>query len=137
MANGRISDQLRYMTVRILTSNNQTITWTGAGTGFLYSFAKDDKTAPLLVTNKHVLEGAVSIGLTFHVTTDNNQTPLPGSGRLISFPANQVPIIRHPDSHVDLTAIAIAPILDHTINTQKDGNRLSNASIRRIYLRRR
>lgn len=118
MANGRISDQLRYMTVRILTSNNQTCTWTGAGTGFLYSVAKDGKVVPLLVTNKHVLEGAVSIGLRFHVTTDYNQTPLPGSGRLISFLADQVPIICHPDSSVDLAAIAIAPILDHTINTE-------------------
>lgn len=118
MSNGRISDQLRYMTVRILTSKNETTNWTGAGTGFLYYFTKDDKTAPLLVTNKHVVEGAVSIGLTFHVTADNNETPLPGSGRLISFPANQVPIIRHPDPNVDLAAIAIAPIHDYAINKE-------------------
>lgn len=78
MINSRISDQLRYMTIRILTSKDQTNNWTGAGTGFLYSFTKDNKTAPLLITNKHVLDGAVTIGLTFHVTTDNNKTPAPG-----------------------------------------------------------
>lgn len=118
MSNARISDQLRYMTVRILTSKNQTTNWTGSGTGFLYYFAKDDETAPLLVTNKHVLDGAVVIGLNFHVTEDNNETPLPGSGRLISFLSNQVPIIRHPDPAVDLAAIAIAPIHEHIISKE-------------------
>ncbi|WP_220792256.1 S1 family peptidase [Gluconacetobacter azotocaptans] len=118
MTNSRISHQLRYMTVRVLTSKNQTINWTGAGTGFLYCFAKDDKTTPWLVTNKHVVDGAAAIGLTFHVTTDNNKTPLHGSGRLISFFSNQVPIIRHPDPNVDLAAIAIAPIINHAINKE-------------------
>ncbi len=118
MTNGRISDQLRYMTVRILTSSNQTTDWTGAGTGFLYYFTKDEKTAPLLVTNKHVVDGAAIIGLNFHVTSDNNETPLPGSGRLISFAANQVPIVHHPDPNVDLAAIAIAPIHEHAINKE-------------------
>lgn len=118
MNNGRISDQLRYMTVRILTSKDQTTNWTGSGTGFLYYFTKNDKTAPLLVTNKHVIDSATAIGLTFHVTTDNNETPLPGSGRLVSFLANQVPIIRHPAPDVDLAAIAIAPIHEHAINNE-------------------
>lgn len=118
MNNNRISDQLRYMTVRILTSNDETTNWTGAGTGFLYYFFKDDVAVPLLVTNKHVVDGAVVIGLNFHVTADNNETPLPGSGRLISFPTNQVPIIRHPDPDVDLAAIAIAPIHEHAINNE-------------------
>jgi hypothetical protein len=118
MTSGRISDQLRYMTVRILTSKNQTTNWTGSGTGFLYLFAKDDKTVPLLVTNKHVVDGAAVIGLNFHVTADNNETPLPGSGRLISFPVNQVPIIRHPNPDVDLAAIAIVPIHEHAINNE-------------------
>jgi hypothetical protein len=115
MTNGRISDQLRYMTVRILTSNQENTNWTGSGTGFLYHFTKDDKTVPLLVTNKHVVDGAVVIGLTFHVTADNNETPVPGSGRLISFASNQTAIVRHPDPGVDLAAIAIAPIHDHVI----------------------
>ena len=113
MTNGRISDQLRYMTVRILTSQNQTKNWTGTGTGFLYYFNKDEIIAPLLVTNKHVIDGAQVIGLNFHVTLDNNETPLPGSGRLITFSVDQVPIIRHPDPNVDLAAIAVAPLLEH------------------------
>lgn len=118
MTSARISDQLRYMTVRILTSKNPTTIWTGSGTGFLYLFQKEDKTAPFLVTNKHVLEDASVIGLNFHVTLDNNETPLSGSGRLISFPADKVPIIRHPDPDVDLAAIAILPIHQHAIDNE-------------------
>lgn len=118
MTNGRISDQLRYMTVRILTSPNQTTNWTGAGTGFLYRFTKEDKTVPLLVTNKHVVDGAVMIGLNFHVTLDNSETPLPGCGQLISFAADQGSIIRHPDPNVDLAAIAIGPLYHHAINKE-------------------
>jgi Trypsin-like peptidase domain len=116
MSNDRISDQLRYMTVRILTSKQEDTNWTGSGTGFLYMFANDDKQAPFLVTNKHVIDDAVVIGLTFHVTIDNNETPLPGCGRLISFRSCQTPLIRHPDSDVDLAAIGIVPIFDHAVN---------------------
>lgn len=118
MKNGRISDQLRYMTIRILTSEDQTTNWTGSGTGFLYGFAKDGKNAPLLVTNKHVVDGAVTIGLTFHETTDNNETPIPGSGRIISFPSQQIQIIRHPDPDVDLAGIMIFPIIHFAINNE-------------------
>lgn len=118
MSNGRISDQLRYMTVRILTSSQDNTNWTGAGTGFLYIFAKDDKLAPMLVTNKHVVDGARVIGLTFHVTTDNNATPLPGSGRLISFRSAEVPIVRHLNPEVDLAAIAIHSVIEHATNQE-------------------
>lgn len=82
------------------------------------SFSKEGKQAPFLVTNKHVVDGAVVIGLTFHVTTDNNETPITGSGRLISFRTDQIPIIRHPDPNVDLAAIAIAPIHEHAVNSE-------------------
>lgn len=118
MSNGRISDLLRYTTVRILTSKDQTTNWTGSGTGFLYGFTKGDKFAPLLVTNKHVIDGAVAIGLTFHITTDDNETPSPGSGRLVSFRSNQVPIIRHPDPDVDLAAIAISPLYENAVTNE-------------------
>ncbi|WP_346899021.1 serine protease [uncultured Roseibium sp.] len=116
MSNGRISDHLRYMTVRILTSEQDNTSWTGAGTGFLYRFAREAEQVPLLVTNKHVIDGAVVIGLTFHITADNNENPAPGAGRLIAIGSSQLPIIRHPDPNVDLAAIALAPIIDHAVN---------------------
>lgn len=114
----RISDQLRYMTVRILTSKNETTNWTGAGTGFLYVFTKDGQDAPVLITNKHVLEGADAIGLTFHQATEDNEKPLPGAGRLITFRSNQIPIIHHPNTNVDLAAIAIFPLIERAVNNE-------------------
>lgn len=118
MNNERVSSQLRYMTIRILTSKEDNTQWTGTGTGFLYLFEKDGQQVPLLVTNKHVLDNTVMVGLNFHVTIDNNETPLPGAGRLISFQANQIPIIRHPDSGVDLAAIAIWPFIEYAKSNQ-------------------
>lgn len=112
----RISDHLRYMTVRILTSKHEDTNWSGAGTGFLYSLSKGDKQMPLIVTNKHVIDGAVVVGLTFHVTNDNNESPAPGAGHLISIRASELPIIRHPSPDVDLAAIGLAPIIQHAIN---------------------
>lgn len=69
----------------------------------------------MLVTNKHVIDGAVVIGFTFHVTTDGNDTPLPGAGRLISIRSRELPIVRHPDPDVDLAGIPLAGIVEHTI----------------------
>ena len=119
MSNGRISDQLRYMTVRILTSKTETTNWTGSGTGFLYLCKKENFIVPMLVTNKHVIDGAIVIGLTFHVTTDGNNTPLPGAGRLISIHSSDLPIVRHPDPNVDLAGIPLAGIIEHLV--QREG----------------
>lgn len=118
MTEARISDRLRYLTVRILTSKNNTTNWTGSGTGFFYLFSKADQIIPLLITNKHVLDGANAIGLTFHQVAENSDKPLPGAGRLISFQSNQVSIIRHHDPHVDLAAIAINPLIEHATNNE-------------------
>lgn len=119
MNNNRVSDGLRYITVRILTSNKDNTNWTGSGTGFLYHFEKEGRSAPLLVTNKHVLADTITCGLTFHVTTDNNKTPLKGPGRLITFRLDQLGIINHPDPNVDLAAIRLAPLIHHT--QEKEG----------------
>lgn len=118
MSNGRISDQLRYMTVRILTSKQEDTNWTGSGTGFLYLCQKENFLAPMLVTNKHVIDGAVVIGFTFHVTTDSNETPLPGAGRLISIRSRELPIVRHPDPNVDLAGIPLAGIIEHAVGKE-------------------
>ncbi|CAM8655116.1 S1 family peptidase [Sphingobium cupriresistens] len=107
----RLSDQLRYMTVRILTSKTNSRDWSGSGTGFFFLFERDDVVYPTLVTNKHVVDGAVSIGLTFHVTVDGNKSPLPGAGRTVALRANQLPIIRHPVAGVDLACIPLAGIM--------------------------
>lgn len=113
----RISEMVRYMTIRILTSTDGTRNWSGSGTGFLYVFRDGDRQVPVLVTNKHVLDGALCVGLNFH-SASADDTPLPGAGRMIAFQTHQVPILRHPDQSVDLAAIAILPLMEYAINNE-------------------
>lgn len=116
MSNSRVSDNLRYMTVRILTSKEENENWTGAGTGFLYRFQKENTNVPILVTNKHVIDAAVVVGLTFHITTDGNQSPQLGAGRLLVFRLHDLPPLLHPDPNVDLAAIFLAPLMNRATN---------------------
>jgi len=43
------SEKMLYSTVRIVSSNG------GTGTGFFFSFSLDDKSVPVIITNKHVV----------------------------------------------------------------------------------
>ena len=119
MTEMKISDTLRYITIRILTSKEQNTIWSGAGTGFLFLTSKGEKQAPMLVTNKHVLEGSEVVGLTFHETKDGNNTPFPGPGRVFNFKKNDIPILYHPDPDVDLAAITLAGVVEHIQGVEK------------------
>lgn len=118
----RISDQLRYMTIRILVSQENEfndsgeINWTGSGTGFLYMLEAHGE-VPVLITNKHVLAGARLIGLTFHAATGDKEKPVPeqGPGRLIAISSDHAAIFEHPDPDVDLAAIPLMPIVEHVV----------------------
>jgi len=51
-----IIEQLCFSTVRIETTSNEGISY--SGTGFFFNLSIDDKTiVPLLVTNEHVVKG--------------------------------------------------------------------------------
>lgn len=114
----RISDFVRYATVRILTSQDENANWTGCGTGFFYAFDKGEKVAPVLVTNKHVLDGATFIGLKFH-EADENYNPKPGPGCFFYFPVGAFATLRHPNPDVDLAAIELSGIIQ---NMRATGN---------------
>lgn len=106
------------MTIRVLTSRNEDTVWTGSGTGFLYAFTKGDASAPILVTNKHVIARAKVVGLTFHITDDKNESALSGAGRLVSLRTSELLILNHPDPNVDLAGIALMPIIEHAIQQE-------------------
>lgn len=118
MQSNRPSDQLRYMTIRIFTTQQEDTNWTGAGTGFLFVDANGEQQVPMIVTNKHVLDGALRVGLTFHETKDGNDTPAPGAGRLVALSLRDLPVLRHPNPDVDLAAIALAPIIEHVMRSE-------------------
>ncbi|PHR62655.1 MAG: hypothetical protein COA47_02800 [Robiginitomaculum sp.] len=114
----RPTEIIRYITVQILTSKTESTTFTGSGTGFLYCFKKEGKEAPVLVTNKHVIEGAHIVGLKFHETEDQNKTPKAGSGRQINCKISELTVLRHPDPNVDLVAICLTNVIAHIMGKE-------------------
>ncbi|MNR86723.1 hypothetical protein D3C72_175780 [compost metagenome] len=102
-----ISEQLMYATVRIEARDGDTITSTGSG--FLYQEnLGNDKHLPLVITNKHVIDGNSSAVFHMHVS-DGNGLP---TGKFIPAIVDNLAtcVIGHPDPSVDLCAILVGNI---------------------------
>lgn len=84
----------------------------GTGTGFFFRFAQEqERHVPVIVTNKHVVEGAVRGR--FHLTTaDAEGNPVYTTHEVFSFEGFQRFWFPHPEAEVDLCAMPIAPILE-------------------------
>lgn len=81
------------------------------GTGFFYRFPvgeNDDRTVPVLVTNNHVIDGAVKIGFVVHTVSDGGKKP-DGNVAVASEVADW---IRHPNPKIDLCALPIGGFLN-------------------------
>lgn len=104
-----ISEQLCYCTVRIECKNDTGQTSTG--TGFFFSFQiSDNKTIPIVVTNKHVVNG-MSVGQFLMTTSDEHGNPVNTTHFTVTLPNLQTFIREHPDKDVDLCALPLAPII--------------------------
>lgn len=113
------SEQIAHSTVRIeveLADGR-----CGTGTGFFFRFANEqDRHVPAIVTNKHVVEGAVRGR--FHLSTaDAEGNPIYSTHEVFSFDGFQRYWVPHPDSEIDLCAMPIAPILE---TARQSGKRL-------------
>ncbi|KXY39771.1 zinc chelation protein SecC [Bacillus cereus] len=105
-----ISEQLMYSTVRIecLNSKGQGST----GTGFFFRFLDDgNRYVPAIVTNKHVVEGAIQ-GLFLMTIADENDNPINTEHLPVGFDNFEKHWIFHPDPNVDLCVMPIAPVLN-------------------------
>lgn len=103
-----ISEQLAHSTVRIETI---TASGSGSGTGFFYKFAEQgDEHVPCIVTNKHVVKGAIEGQF---VLTEKDDDGQPDIGKYHGFKFNNFESqwVPHPDPNIDLCAMPIAPIL--------------------------
>ncbi|MBJ8189171.1 S1 family peptidase [Bacillus cereus] len=112
-----VSEQLMYSTVRIecLNGNGQGST----GTGFFFRFLEDgDQYVPAIVTNKHVVEGAIQ-GLFLMTTADENGDPVNTEHLPVRFDNFEKYWIFHPDPNVDLCIMPIAPVLNQLENSEK------------------
>lgn len=103
-----ISEQLAHSTVRIeCESKTGQI---GTGTGFFFRFAMSGQIhVPAIITNKHVVGGAVKGK--FHLTLANDSgQPIPKSHHIFQFGGFEQMWIPHPDTDVDLCVMPIAPL---------------------------
>lgn len=107
-----IADQLTYCTIKI---EGSTIAGEHvSGTGFFFSRdLADGERLPLIVTNRHVVEGVDVCRLTFHLA-DNGGVPQEGPGLTVEVRDFSQYWVGHPDDATDLAAIRLAPIIKDT-----------------------
>jgi len=104
-----IAEQLMYTTVRIETRSAAGDP--GVGTGFIFGVDQGNGTALLLVTNKHVIDGAKTGFLTF--TLDNGGTPVLGKRYVLRIDDFERMFTGHDDADIDVAAAPFVPILNH------------------------
>jgi len=113
-----IIDQLVHSTVRIECEDANG--GKSSGTGFFFRFLKNsNQVVPAIVTNKHVIEGAVK-GM-FNLTlkgTDGN--PLIGQHLPVIFDNFEAQFIKHPDPNIDLAIFLVGPILNQAKQQGKE-----------------
>lgn len=105
----KITEKLLLNTVKLTINigNNQE----SIGTGFIFMFQKDDKVAPVVVTNKHVIENGIT-GEFFLKRQDETDNPAYGQGIRVEIDNLQTKWITHPDPDVDLAVLPIFPIIN-------------------------
>lgn len=102
------SEQLAHSTVRIECQLADGTT--GTGTGFFYQFAKvGNQHVPAIVTNKHVIAGAVTGKFSLTQSSADGK-PLIGQHVTVQLDQFEGRWIPHPDPTVDLCALPIEPL---------------------------
>lgn len=95
-------------TVRIEPTDGQH-GWSGTGFFFDFGPTADSSTIPILVTNRHVLQGASTVSLSTRRYI--NEESYYGLAHRVVFTPNEKLVVFHPDPKVDLAIIVLAPIL--------------------------
>jgi hypothetical protein len=99
-----LSEMLLYTAVKIVRIKNGAED--GSGTGFYYSIdVGNDRHIPLLVTNKHVIEGCDTIEIACHLS--DTGTPARPSGKFALFRLATSSAFLHPNSDIDLCVLPI------------------------------
>jgi len=110
------SEQLSYSTIRIeCKQSNGNIS---TGTGYFFHLKEDSKSGthiPVVITNKHVINGAIEGRLLFTKANENNE-PLDREHYDTLFQNFESLWFKHPDDDVDLCCMPIAPFLTDARN---------------------
>ena len=109
------SDTVARATVRIVCSNGIN---TSVGTSFLFKLEiGDDKQIPLLITNRHVVEGFSEASLTVSTAADPRHAS-PNDCHTVPITDFQHLVIYHPNPEIDLAAIFLGPVA-HAVSGQR------------------
>ncbi|MEG4218753.1 serine protease [Microcoleus sp. Pol14C6] len=105
-----ISEKLLFSTVRIavqLSSGEE-----ATGTGFFFNFLVDEQThIPAIITNKHVVAGAVTGSFQLHELDKTIEEPQPsGDFFTVGLDDFENRWISHPDNNLDLCAMLFQPL---------------------------
>ncbi len=101
-----VSKQLFFNTVRIDTQKADGAK--GSGTGFAFVQSQNGNHYPFIVTNKHVINGSISTGITFITKKDGK--PQLGNGFRLNIEGLGNAWYGHPEEDIDITVIPLAPL---------------------------
>lgn len=106
-----IAEQLFFVTVRLIARDATGKMWTG--TGFVYAVETDRGTAHFLVTNRHVLAGAVELEVNMIRANRAGTGPSLGHGSQITI-RDFGPTIweGHPNNAVDVAAMPLSSVMN-------------------------
>ncbi|GAP08814.1 hypothetical protein ATHL_03775 [Anaerolinea thermolimosa] len=116
-----IAEQLLFTTVRIETTNPD---GTGTGTAFIFNYQQEEKQYLFLVTNKHVIRGAIDGR--FFFTLSDGQSPQIGQRFDIQMNKFEQQWFGHPDPEIDVAVMPLVPVLQQI---QKKGKTVFYKSI--------
>lgn len=102
-----LTENLLFVTVRIDTVDKTGNI--GSGTGFIVTHQYQGQEILAVVTNKHVVEGAVKCGITFSKRHGNG--PRLGDSFRVDFEHFEQVWHAHPDKDVDISVMALEPLL--------------------------
>lgn len=103
-----VAEQLLFTTVQLTGSNHET-SWTG--TAFVYGVDTEGGTVLMLVTNKHVLAGAMRLSARF-IARGEGDSPALGEAVVITGDLPDSSWTGHPDAAVDVAVLPLASVLD-------------------------
>lgn len=100
------SERLEYSTVRIFCNDGLSV-----GTGFFFTFSYPNNiNVPVIVTNKHVIDGMSYADLVFHSLIKESEEHI--KNEIVRYENFQNLILRHPDSEIDLCIIFLMPAIE-------------------------
>lgn len=102
-----IYEQLLFTTVRIYTTIPG---GTSTGTGFIFNYSHNGKYYPFLVSNKHVVDGAIEGLLEFNLAKGNE--PDLGNKHTLHYNNFRNQWFFHPDPEIDVAISPLGPIIN-------------------------